>query len=99
MTPFDSIAAVGQQSYPVFPVYLLIRDRFDSAARAGEIRVPVMIAAAGRDRVIRRPRTLALKQAFRDAPLTYLSIAGAAHDDIVEFSEYREAVSRFLRRG
>ena len=99
LTPYDSIAAVGQQSYPLFPVRLLIRDRFDSAARAGEIREPVMIAAAGRDRVIRLPRTLALKQAFGDAPLTYESIAGAAHDDIVEFPEYREAVSRFLRRG
>jgi len=97
-TPYDSIAEIGQQSYPVFPVGLLLRDRFDSAARAGGIRTPVLITAAELDRVIRLPRTLALKQAFHNAPLEFRVIAGAAHNDIVDFPAYRDAVRRFLQR-
>ncbi len=98
LTPYDSIAQIGQRSYPLFPVSWLIRDRFDSATRAAEIRSPVLITAAELDRVIRLPHTLALKAAFTNAPLDYQLIAGAAHNDIVEFPAYRNAVRNFLRR-
>lgn len=98
LTPYDSIARIGQRSYPLFPVQLLIRDRFDSAARAGVIRTPVLITAAELDRVVRLPHTLTLKQAFRHAPLDYRVIDGAAHNDIVDFPAYRDTVRRFLER-
>ena len=98
LTPYDSVAEIGQRSYPIFPVRLLIRDRFDSAARAAEISTPVLITAAEQDRVIPLPRTLALRAAFSNAPLQYQVIAGAAHNDIVDFPAYRDAVRTFLRR-
>jgi len=96
LTPFDSIAEIGHQMYPMFPVRLLIKDRFDSAARAGEIRVPVLITAAGEDRDIRPQRTQALRDAFTGAPVAYEVIAGAAHNDIIDFPEYRAAVRKFV---
>jgi len=33
VTPFDSLAAVAQSHYSVFPIRLLLKDRYDSAAR------------------------------------------------------------------
>ena len=68
LTPYDSIASVAQKIYPLFPVKYLIKDRFDSAARAGQIDVPVMIASAENDREIKLSHTLALRQCFT-APL------------------------------
>lgn len=97
LTPYDSVAEIGQKSYPFFPVRWLMRDRFDSAARAAGIRMPVLITAAELDRVIPLRHTLALRAALSNAPLQYQLIAGAAHNDIVDFPEYRDSVRRFLQ--
>jgi pimeloyl-ACP methyl ester carboxylesterase len=87
LTPYDSVAAVAQKIYPMFPVRYLIKDRFDS---------PVLITSAEHDREIRLPHTLALKQSFTRAPLDYMMISGAAHNNIVDFPDYREAVRQFV---
>ncbi|MFZ9038469.1 MAG: alpha/beta hydrolase [Gammaproteobacteria bacterium] len=96
LTPYDSVAAVAQKIYPMFPVRYLIKDRFDSAALAPEIEVPVLITSAEHDREIKLSHTLALKQRFTRAPLDYLMISGAAHNNIVDFPDYREAVRKFV---
>jgi pimeloyl-ACP methyl ester carboxylesterase len=92
LTPYDSVAAVAQKIYPMFPVRYLIKDRFDSPA----IEAPVLITSAEHDREIRLPHTLALKQSFTRAPLDYMMISGAAHNNIVDFPDYREAVRQFV---
>ena len=96
LTPYDSIAKVGQDIYPLFPIRYLIRERFDSAARAGSIRIPALIASAELDREIPLPRTQALLDRFQQANVVYRQIAGAAHNDIIDFREYREVVERFI---
>ncbi len=98
LTPYDSIAEIGQRLYPMFPVRHLIKDRFDSASRAGEIEIPVLITSAELDREIPLQHTLALKQRFKRSPIEYLMIMGAAHNDIVDFPAYRAAVEKFLLR-
>jgi pimeloyl-ACP methyl ester carboxylesterase len=96
LTPFDSIAAVAQSVYPLFPVRYLVRDRFDSATLAREIDTPVLIASAELDRVIGLQHTLALRQEFSRAKVDYVQIKGAAHNDITEYSQYHESVARFI---
>lgn len=97
LTPYDSVAEVARRLYPWFPVRLLLRDRFDSAARAADIDAPVLITSAEFDHEIKLPHTLALKRRFANARLTYRMIAGAAHNNIVDFPEYRETVKEFIR--
>jgi len=96
LTPYDSVAAVGQTIYPFFPIRYLIKDRFDSAARAVGIRIPVLIASAELDREIPLAHTLALRERFQQASIVYLQIAGAAHNDIIDFPQYRKAVEKFI---
>jgi pimeloyl-ACP methyl ester carboxylesterase len=96
LTPYDSITELARRLYPMFPVRYLLKDRFDSAARAPDISVPVLITSAEQDREIGLEHTLALRQRFVRARVVYQQIAGAAHNDIVEFTEYRELVGRFI---
>ncbi len=51
-SPFSSIADVGQAHYPIFPVRLLLRDRFDSAARIAEIGAPLLVMHGTADRTV-----------------------------------------------
>jgi hypothetical protein len=96
LTPYDSIAEVAQKKYPLFPVRYLTRDRFDSSARAPDIDIPVLIASAEHDREIPLQHTLALRQGFTRASVVYRQIAGARHNDIIDFPEYRAVVERFI---
>ena len=97
VTPFDSVTSIAQQLYPWLPVRLLLKDRFDSASLAGEIEVPVLIISAENDREIRLEHTLALKNRFTRAPLDYRVVAGAGHNDISEFPDYRALLMEFTR--
>lgn len=98
LTPYDSIAAVAQKLYPMFPVGYLIKDRFDSAARAANIDIPVLIASAEHDREIAVEHTLALRRRFTLTQVEYRQIKGAAHNDIIDFPEYRAFVEGFLNQ-
>jgi uncharacterized protein len=51
-SPFTSIAALAQLRFPYAPVDWLIRDRFDLIGRIGNVRVPVLVMTAGRDRIV-----------------------------------------------
>ncbi|MDH3386348.1 MAG: alpha/beta hydrolase [Gammaproteobacteria bacterium] len=99
LTPYDSIAEDAQKIYSMFPVRYLIENRFDSAAVAGYIRIPVLITRAEYDREIKLPHTLALKPSFTRAPVDYRMVAGAAHNDIVDFPDYLAAVRKFIGDG
>ena len=96
LTPYDSITRLAQKLYPMFPVQLLLKDRFDSAARADRVDEPVLITSAEFDHEVPLAHTLALKRRFTRARLTYRMIAGAAHNNIVDFPDYRETVREFM---
>jgi pimeloyl-ACP methyl ester carboxylesterase len=96
LTPYDSVAEVAQKIYPLFPVKHLIKDRFDSAARAADIDIPVLIASAEQDREIALEHTLTLLRCFSRTRVEYRQIAGAAHNDIIDFPEYRAFIEGFL---
>lgn len=52
VTPFTSLAEVGQYHYPLLPVRLLLRDNFDNTRNLKQYRGPVGIILAEGDRVI-----------------------------------------------
>src|SRR3974390_207137 len=53
--PFTSVAEVAQYHYPFVPAAALVRDRFDSLSRIGEVSAPILVLHGGRDRVVPIP--------------------------------------------
>jgi len=96
VTPFDSALNVARGMFPLFPVALLLKDHYDSAARAGDIAAPVLILIAGQDRVIPRRRTAALARAFPAAQVTVRAFADANHHNIGEAAGYASALAEFF---
>lgn len=92
VTPYDSIANVARGHYPYLPVRLLLRDRFDSAARVAGVRVPTLIVIAERDEVIPRPRSDALAALFPAGQAQVTVVRGATHNAL----EYAGLLSVFL---
>jgi uncharacterized protein len=52
ITPFTSRADVGRHHYPLLPVRLLLRERYDNVRALRNYRGPVAFLLAGRDEVI-----------------------------------------------
>jgi uncharacterized protein len=52
VTPFTNLADVASFHYPIFPVRLLLRDRYDNRAALERYDGPVAVLLAGRDDVI-----------------------------------------------
>lgn len=50
--PYTSLVDVAARAFPLFPVRLLMRDRFSSDRRIGELKAPLLVLHGQRDTVI-----------------------------------------------
>jgi pimeloyl-ACP methyl ester carboxylesterase len=96
VTPFDSIANVAADHFPFFPVRWLLRDRYDSLLRIGEVRAPVLVLLAEHDEVVLRARSDALIAAIPTDIRQTVLIGGATHNDISSFPAYWQSLRNFL---
>ena len=78
-SPFASLAEVGRHHYPVVPVSLLLRDRYESAALAGRLTAPLLVVAGARDRIVPLAHTRRLFAAA-PRPKRLVVLDGAGHN-------------------
>jgi pimeloyl-ACP methyl ester carboxylesterase len=94
-TPFDSIAAVGEERYPWLPIGLILNGRYDAAAMAPKIKVPALFVLAEKDDVTPMQNGVALADAW-GGPRRIVTLAGARHYGIERREEFWNAVEEFL---
>jgi fermentation-respiration switch protein FrsA (DUF1100 family) len=93
-TPFDSLAAVGAERYPLLPVGMLVDGRYDTIALVPKVDIPALFVLAGGDDVVPRERGEALARAWR-GPKTVLTLPGG-HRMVEWRQEYWQAIGEFL---
>jgi fermentation-respiration switch protein FrsA (DUF1100 family) len=79
-SPFTSMADVGRHHYPFLPVRLLLRDRFAAIEHIQRIRVPLLVIAGGRDRIVPVEQSRQIYDAAA-GPRTLLVLPDADHND------------------
>lgn len=79
ITPWDSLADVAAEKYPIFPVRWLLHDGFDSVAAVARYTGPLVIVGAQRDTLIPVVHAQHFANAHDNAHLMMLS--DADHDD------------------
>jgi fermentation-respiration switch protein FrsA (DUF1100 family) len=96
ISPFTSMASLGQRFFPWLPVALLVRDRFDTSSKAPAVDMPVLIVHGTRDEVVPFVMGAALSRAFPHATLQ--PISGGQHNDLLWLHEreLRAAIGPFL---
>ncbi len=88
VTPYDSIVGVAAAQYPLFPVALLMQDRYESFRYAPRVRAPTQVIIAGADEVIPRWSTERLLARFRPGVARATVIAHAGHNDVSRDARY-----------
>ena len=82
ITPFDSLSALAQQQFPLFPVRWLLKDTYTSVDYAPAITSPTLILVAEQDEIIGRAHSEALYQAFSPGVATLKNYSGSHNSEI-----------------
>ncbi len=96
ITPYDSLVNVAAARYRIFPVSLLLRDRFDSIKLTSLIDIPTLVIAAEYDEIIPIRHAQALAETIRRDLLEYVVVSGAGHNSLGDFAEYRLSLIEFM---
>lgn len=97
VTPFDSLARVGQRAMPWLPVSLLMQDRYESARFAPQVTCPTLLLVAAADAVIPPAHAQTLLAAFAAGRARAVEMPGAGHNDIQLWPQYYREIAGFLR--
>lgn len=92
VTPFNSIAELAADQFPLFPTRLLLRDRYESWRYARRLRVPTTIIVAADDRVIPTWSSLKLAEAFPPGVAEVVMVPDAGHNDVSTAPGYAAAL-------
>ncbi len=95
-TPYDSTLAVARASYPIYPVGLLLKDRYESVRYAAEVPSPALLLVAENDTLIPREHSNRLARSFDPAQVRLVVVEGAGHNDIAAYPRYWQAIADFL---
>ena len=98
VTPFDSLVEVAKHHYPLLPVGLMLRHRFDSAARAPAINTPLLCIAASRDEVIPALHARKLYDAWGGSK-RWIEIEGAGHNSTDGAPVFWQSIKAFLQES
>jgi len=98
VTAFDSLVNLAREYFRWLPVGLLMRDRYDSARRAPEVKVPVLVVIAGEDEIVPQRRSLALVEAFAAGHAQVVVVPDVGHNTLDLAPGYLESVRRFLSK-
>lgn len=96
ITPFDSLVNLAKSHYPIFPVGLAIKHRFESDRLAPQIKAPALILMGLADRIVPNRHSEALAKSWGGS-VDALVIQGSDHNSIHLHTEYWSAISDFMK--
>lgn len=82
VTPYDSILEVAKRRFPLVPLSLLLRNRFNSLAHCKEVAAKTQVLLAERDDVVLPERSDKLIAAW-PTPISVQTVPGSDHHSIM----------------
>ena len=96
VTPFDSLASVGQTHYPLFPVRWLVRDRYETFRYMPHHAGPLMVIRAPNDAVIPARHTDRLIAGLPRKP-EIVAFPRADHNNLSSDPRYWRSLATFVQ--
>jgi len=94
-TPYDSMVAVAQNRFPILPVSLLMKNRFESDKLAPEINTPVLCLLAEYDQIVPTKHANKLCGAW-GGQANLVTVPKARHNTILTHREAQQAIRNFV---
>ncbi|WP_415406400.1 alpha/beta hydrolase [Sulfurovum sp. CS9] len=97
ITPYDSAQSMVQERFPMYPMSILLKDKYDSVGRVKDIKSKTLILIAGDDNVILMKHTKQLIEAFPSLKVEVKIIEGVGHNTILRDDRYYHALQKFMQ--
>lgn len=94
-----SIADIGQQQYPFFPIRLVMRSKFESFRKIGRIRAPLLFLHSPEDEVIPIGEGRRLYQAATGQKAFVEVRGGHVNASEIDQARFASTISAFLERS
>lgn len=96
VTPFDSLENIAKDIFPIFPISLMLKDKFNSIDRVKSIKCKTLIITAKNDKIVAKKYSLNLINRFKKQDIQSVTIAKADHNTVSLFDLYYKAIDEFL---
>lgn len=96
ITPFDSIEKVANRQFFMYPLSLMLLDKYDSASRVKDINVKTLIMVAKNDNIISFINTENLIKKFPHKQVEIYIIEGVDHNSISFSRKYYRILNEFI---
>lgn len=96
VTPFDSAEHIAQDSYPIYPMSLMLLDKYNSFDRVNKITAPTLIILAENDAVIPLMYSKRLIDQFPASQVEVTAIKNVGHNDIQNSASYMPLLKQFM---
>lgn len=96
ITPYDSIVSVGQKQFPIYPVDMLLKDKYKVIPYVKDIKAKALVIMAENDKVIPRGNTQSLIDAFDSKELEVVVIKDRGHNDLSLDDKYYKTLQNFV---
>ena len=97
ITPYDSAQSMVQERFPMYPMSILLKDKYNSVSRVKDIEEKTLILIAGDDNVIPMKHSKKLIEVFPASNVEVQIIKGVGHDTILRDDRYYHVLQKFLK--
>jgi uncharacterized protein len=96
ITPYDSILNIAKSRYPVYPISLLLKDKYDSASRIKDIQAKTLIILAEYDAVIPLKNSQRLIEQFPPSQVQVEMLKENGHNNLSNHDQYYFLLQQFM---
>jgi fermentation-respiration switch protein FrsA (DUF1100 family) len=96
-TPFYNLEEIAKKRFPFLPVKYLLKYHFLSNNYIEAVRCPVIIFHGTKDNIVPYNSGKNLSGLVPKDRLTFVSIEGGEHNDLVNFKEYKQGIETALK--
>ena len=93
VTPYDSLLAIAQRQFPIFPVRWLLIDKYESWRYVARVSAPALILAAEHDELIPVASSERLRDRFAPGQASWVLVPGASHNTIQDHPAYLQSLT------
>ena len=97
ITPYDSAQSMVQERFPMYPMSILLKDKYESVARVKDIEAKTLVLIAEKDSVITMKHSQKLIDAFPALKVEVKIIEGVGHNTILRDDRYYRLLQEFLQ--
>ena len=96
-TPFYNLEEIAKKRFPILPVKYFLKYRFSSNAFITSVKCAIVIFHGTEDNIVPYISGKRLSKLVAEDILTFITIEGGEHNNLVDFEEYRLGISEALK--